>query len=514
MSRAWSAHQPIEEPFAHGVASGDPLADGVLLWTRVTPASEAHELSWAVARDPDLDHVVREGRAPADPDHDGTVTIEVSGLEPATTYYYAFELEGRRSAVGRTRTLPRGGCERLRLAVTSCAKFTAGHFTAYGRIADRPELDFWLHLGDYIYEYPTDDGKAVGPGFGRTMSPPHECRTLADYRTRYAHYRTDPDLLRLHLTHPIIATLDDHEFCNDTWREGAKNHDPAEDGPWAERKAAGLRAWAEWLPVRVTPRGTDVRIFRRFELGALADLILLDGRTRRDEMTKDPEVLEHPERTLLGAEQFEWLATRLRGSEAAWRLIGNGVMLGQVSTDFMPEEVGDPLSELGILTAREHGPNPDQWDGYPAERGRLFDVLEDHGVQDVVFLSGDVHSSWAVELRRDPGADGAPLAVEFVTTSVTSENLDEEMKLRHQEREFDIEADVLDNNPHIRFVELDNHGYMLLEVTPELVCCEWRYVDILERSGADRLGARWETRRGDPKLIEHESRAGRSDSAS
>jgi alkaline phosphatase D len=493
------------DSFQHGVASGDPRTNRVIIWTRVTTATEdPTPVDWMMALDSGMADVVARGSEIADRRSDNTIKVEVTGLRPSTTYYYAFEIGGIRSPVGRAKTLPASDCEHLRFAVCCCAKYTAGYFNAYARIADRHELDFVVHLGDYIYEYPTHDGKAIGPAIGREMDPPHECRTLDDYRRRYALHRRDPDVQRLHATHSLIATLDDHEFCNDTWRDGAKYHDPAVDGPWQERKAAALQAWREWLPV--TPGVVDSgRIYRSFALGGLGDLILLDGRTHRDEQVRD-ERLADEDRTVLGKEQFQWFLRELRGSTARWRFVGNSVMIGQVFTGFLPDDIGEPLSEVGILTHRDHGPDPDQWDGYPAERDRLFAFIENHPVHNTVFLSGDVHTSWAVDLKRDPFNDKEQaLAVEFVSTSITSENLDEEMGSAPRTTSVDVERQVVDDNPHVRWTELDSHGYVLVDVTPARVQADWYFVDTLRhRCTGEARGAGWLVRHDEHRLREAE----------
>ena len=492
------------DPFRHGVASGDPLAKSVVIWTRVSTQSGGPvEVGWKMALDPDLHEIVAEGADVADPHSDHTVKVDAAGLEPSTTYYYAFESLGVPSPVGRTKTLPVGACDHLRFAVCCCAKYTAGYFNAYARIADRNELDFVVHLGDYIYEYPTHDGKAIGPDIGREMDPPHECITLDDYRRRYALHRRDPDVQRLHATHTLISTLDDHEFCNDTWRDGAKYHDPTVDGPWWDRKKAGLQAWHEWMPIRPPDAENPDRIYRTFHLGRLGDLILLDGRTHRDEQVKGDRVADK-DRSVLGREQFEWFIEELRRSDARWRFVGNSVMIGQVFTGFLPEEVGEPLSEVGVLTHRDYGPDPDQWDGYPAERDRLFQFIEDHPVRNTVFLSGDVHTAWAVDVKRDPfNEEEQTLAVEFVSTSVTSENLDEEMKTEPRTTSVDIERQVIDDNPHVRWTELDSHGYVLVDVTADRVHADWYFVDTLRRrSAGENRGAGWLVRHNEHRLRE------------
>jgi alkaline phosphatase D len=485
-------------PFQHGVASGDPTSEALILWTRVTAEDPAVEVSWVLGRDRELLHVVASGSAVATSEHDHTVNIDVRGLDPGTRYFYRFHALGAESPVGRTQTLPAG--DHLRIAVCACARYMSGYFNAYARIADREDLDFVLHLGDYIYEYGNDERGPRG-WLVREVEPPHECITLADYRARYAQYRRDPDVARLHARHPLIATVDDHEFCNDTWRDGAGKHDPVRDGPWHDRKAAALRAWREWMPVRVPDPRDPSRIYRSFEIGSLAHLILIDGRTQRDRQTSDPRVMDDPERTILGPEQFAWFVDQLRASNARWRLVANGVMIGQVYSEFMPEDIGEPLSELGVLTSREHGPEPDQWDGYTAERDRVFRALIELGLGNTVFLSGDVHSSWAVELHRDHREKtDPPLAVEFVTTSVTSENLDEHLGTSARTESLHVERRVIEENPHIRWAELDSHGYFVLDVTPERAQADWYYVEVVGRTPGERLAAMWAVRSGESRL--------------
>jgi alkaline phosphatase D len=497
----------FSDPFRHGVASGDPRPDAVILWTRVTPDADGPiEIPWRVARDPDLDEVVAEGTSVTDTSTDYTVHVDALGLEPDGTYFYAFGALGRRSPVGRTRTAPRHHRDRLRLALVSCAKYTAGYFNVYARVAERDDLDFVLHVGDYIYEYGNDDPKSSpGARIGRAVEPPHEARTLADYRARYAHYRLDPDVQLLHEVHPVIATLDDHELANDAWRGGAGGHDPASEGDWIVRKEAALRAWREWMPVRLPPPPDEDRVYRTLPFGDLADLIILDGRTKRDAPTKGPG-MDAAGRSVLGQEEHDWLLGELARSDATWRLVGNDVMIGQVYTGFMPEELGNPLSEVGILTKREYGPDPDQWDGYTAERAELIRFLERERIENVVFLSGDVHTAWAVELKRRPEDDReAPAAVEFVTASVTTENLDIEVGAENV-RSGEVERRVIDENPHVRWVNLDAHGYVLLDVTHERIRAAWWFVpETSRRVPGERREAVFEVAAGEARLREVES---------
>ena len=269
--------------FRHGVASGDPLSDRVILWTRVTPPPDAPRsipVRWVLAEEPDLGDVVASGSLVAGPTRDYTVKIDVDGLEPGRSYYYRFDARGVGSPVGRTRTLPTGSPDRLRLAFCSCASHAWGSFNGYRLIARRAELDCVLHLGDYIYEH-GNGTYGDGAALGRIPEPDKEIVSLADYRTRYAQYRRDPDLQEVHRQHPFIAIWDDHEFANDAWRDGALNHQP-DEGPWQERRNNALRAYLEWMPIREVAAGRAGQGWRHFRFGDLADLLVLETRLERD----------------------------------------------------------------------------------------------------------------------------------------------------------------------------------------------------------------------------------------
>src|SRR4051794_32808606 len=271
--------------FEHGVASGDPLADGIVLWTR---APDQASVRWVLARDPDLRDVVQQGTSPVAAARDHTVHVDVRGLEPATTYWYAFEAGGERSPVARTRTLA-ADPGRVRFAMCSCAKFNAGFFNAYARMAEHEDLDFVLHLGDYIYEPSNTPPKSQTPraAIGRPFDPLHECKTLADYRTRYAQYRAAPDVQALRHALPVIATLADHELADGAWAGGSNEHDAGRDGRWEQRRDEALQARWEWLPARLPDPADPTRVFRAVRLGGLADLGLTDVRSRRDQPVAD-----------------------------------------------------------------------------------------------------------------------------------------------------------------------------------------------------------------------------------
>jgi len=481
--------------FRHGVASGDPLEDRVVLWSRVTTRAPGPvPVTWTIARDETLRQVVASGTTSAEPDHDRCVHVDVAGLEPATTYWYGFRAQGVDSPVGRTRTLPTSS-RHARFAMVSCAKLNAGFFNAYARLAARDDLDFVLHLGDYIYEASNTPPASQTPGadIGRPFDPLHECVTIDDYRARYDQYHRDPDVQLLHARHPLIATLDDHEFADGAWREGATEHKP-EYGPWQARKATAFRVREEWLPVRRPDPDDPERVWRAVPIGTLADLFLVDTRTQRDEPVPEPRMSD-PARTALGPAQRAWLCEALVGSTARWRLLANPSVMGQTWSPDLPGELRPALKKVKLVAADEQGPDWDQWDGYPAERDALLALLADHGIDNLVVLSGDVHVSLVLELYRDPfdATDEGPLAVELVTPSLTAQNLDDKMGWpRHDERARQTERAATEFLPHWQWVDLDSHGYVIVDVTPERLSAEYWHLDtVLDRSSGEERAATW-----------------------
>ncbi len=453
--------------FRHGVASGDPLADRVILWTRVTPEVEGPvRVRYRVAADPDMTQVLIDEWTFTDADRDYTVKVDPAGLEPGRAYYYQFQSAGTRSPVGRTRTAPVGDIARLRLAAVSCSQFASGFFNVYRAVAARADLDVVLHLGDYIYEN-GDAGE-----LGRAHDPLHELVTLADYRRRYAQHRSDPDLQECHRQHPFICAWDDHESANDAWKGGAEQHSSETEGDWRARVAAATRAYHEWIPIR-TPDTSDLRrIWRHFSFGQLAELYMLEtrlfGRDRQAPSLLNLGEVEDPARSMMGLEQEAWLAAGLAQSRATWRVYGNQTMFAQLHV----------LNTLGLVSGGIPG-NPDQWDGYAANRNRIFDLWAQAGLRNNLLLSGDIHTSWAAELTKFPGNPAAysPLSgrgsvgAEFVCASVTSGT----------SPELNPVADVVRLlNTHIKYVELRRHGYVLLDVTPERALGEFWLVDTVD----------------------------------
>ncbi|MCU1358129.1 MAG: hypothetical protein JWM89_3547 [Acidimicrobiales bacterium] len=494
------------DTFSYGIASGDPLADRVMIWTHVSGEDDDVPVDWTVARDPALADVVATGTGLAEAARDHTVHVDVAGLDPAATYFYGFEALGHRSPVGRTKTLPAGHVDRARFAMVSCAKFNAGYFNAYDRIADRADagdLDFLLHLGDYIYEAAQNPPPPQTPGadIGRPFAPLGECVTLDDYRTRYRQYGLDPSVLRMRASIPLIATLDDHEFADGAWRDGADNHDEAVFGPWSVRKAAAFQAREEWLPMRRPDAGDPTRVYRSVALGDLADLVLTDARSRRDRPVPGPEMHE-PARTALGLQQREWLLDTVTSSTAAWRLWGNPSILSTTFHSGVPEDVLTPLKKLKLCNPEGTAVDHDQWDGYPAERDAILARFEEAGVEDLVVLSGDIHVGLACEVHRDPfgAGDAEPLAVELVTASVTSQNLDDKLGYayggsRHAQQRF-VAA-----YPHARWADFDGHGYVLIDVDAERLEGQWWFVDeVLTRSDDEFCAAAYQVPRGRSRL--------------
>ena len=482
---------PDEVQFLHGVASGDPRSDRVILWTRVTPGNPeagAIAVDWRLADSPELDTVVKSGRFVTRADRDFTVKVDPTGLASFTTYYYRFAVtlaDGSvvESPIGRTRTAPSSADDvsQVRIAAASCNNYGFGFFNAFGRIAERADLDLVIHLGDYIYE--------GGGGQIRTHSPDREIISLADYRERHAQYKTDPDLQEAHRQHPWITTWDDHESTNNSYSTGAANHSEGADaeGFWAERVGWALRAYFEWMPIRDNGPGFDApaaseprlesgqtgldpngngRIYRTIPYGELIDIIMLDTRlSGRTEQNTDFAI--DPEHTILGAQQREWFLAEIARSTARWKIIGNG-------TTFAPLIAGptNPLTGCTSPPAETCFVNEDAWDGYRFDRQAVFDVLETNSIQNSVFIFGDIHAVIACDLPRVPNdiasynpltGEGS-LGVELGCGGVAQVPVPVWTALR-----------LNGENPHMKHANETQLGYMLMDVTPERIQAEWYY---------------------------------------
>ncbi len=514
--------------FRHGVASGDPRPASVLIWTRVTPTAAARpgsgrgpavRVRWEVARDARFRRVVRRGTVVTGPGRDHTVKVDVTRLRPGTWYFYRFTTSGGRSRVGRTRTAPRENAtpSRLRLGVVSCANWQAGYFAAYRGLARRDDLDAVLHLGDYFYEYGAG-GYGEGPTNTdvRRHDPTHEIVSLSDYRRRHAQYKTDPDLQDLHARYPFVVTWDDHEVTNDQWARGAENHNPGE-GDYLRRRARAHRAYDEWMPARMSGTaalGDGERLYRRIRWGQLAEISMLDLRSYRSEQvaTTAPspvpapeEEVSDPDRTIMGARQLRWLKESLTRKRALWKLIGNPVMIAPVTFAQVPRELLTPINDVtGLLPDDGFAYNVDQWDGYTADRREILDFIEDHHVENALFVTGDIHSGWACELPYDaatyPVSQSA--GVEFVCSSVTSNNLDDITGSPPRTGSLAVEEIIKANNRHVKYLNFDDHGFSVLDLTARRAQMDWFVIaDRSDRRTAIRHTASYATRVGTNKVV-------------
>lgn len=508
---------PALMPFYHGVASGDPLGDRVIIWTRVTPDTPNDttlEVAWAVATDTGMTNVVQSGSFTTDASRDYTIKVDVDGLNSNTTYYYEFEALGRKSLRGRTKTAPTNAeADHLRFVVVSCSNYEAGYFNAYGRIADRNDIDAVLHLGDYIYEYPANV-------YGDTSLTERRHDTVEsvstdEYRARYSQYHLDPDLRRAHQQHPFVNVWDDHESANDAWTGGAENHQDSTEGDWNQRLSRARQVYYEWIPIREQP---DDRIYRKLSYGELADLIMIDTRIEgRDSQILDitNPLLYAPNRTLLGSEQKSWLFDQLSNSTAKWKVIGNQVMFAQFNVGWaaVPPQTAQEVESIFL----------DIWDGYPAERLEIINYLRDNSIDNAVIVTGDFHSTFAFDVadtvtndalfyapvdNYDPATGDGSVAVEFMTPSISAANFDEnldpatsagiELQINNP---FPAPAPPNNPNPHMKNVDLDRHGYFLLDLREDSAQANWYYVDALDTPGAgESFDAAYYTKDGDNHL--------------
>lgn len=536
-------------PFYHGVASGDPLQDAVIIWTRVTANQKAVPVKWSVSLQPNMSQVISSGTTITNEEADYTVKIDVRNLAANQTYYYQFEALGRKSIIGKTRTAPAGNVSNVRFGVVSCSNYQNGYFNAYNELAKRTDIDAVIHLGDYIYEYESG-GYGYSKSLGRGHVPANEIVTLNDYRIRYSYYRLDPMLRNLHQQHPFILVWDDHEFANDANKYGAENHSPSKEGSWEARKRNAHKAYFEWLPVRANSI-EEYRLYRDFSYGNLADLLMLDTRiegrgesvasgerfqsiSEKDLKAKVKAYIEtHPLNTkaeiktalefvmpyfidksmlskeeeeflltsftevafnfknegvrrpasdidtqkleallqksvktnflaervnnkgtytsILGKPQFDWLLNKLSQSKATWKLLGNQVMM---------------MYYRGV-------PTKDAWDGYKEERAKIHEFVLNNNIDNVVVLTGDIHSTFAGNIEHN----GKCVASEFVVPSVTSQNVDVVGNWAAKIAEWYTKS----LNRHMKEVDLDPHGYYVLDVKEQRVQADWYYINDIKR---------------------------------
>jgi len=551
--------------FSHGVASGDPGIDRVVIWTRVTPAQNGPvPVRWVVARDRNLTNTVQSGVIETTELRDYTIKIDVTGLRSGAPYFYGFLAGDQASPVGKTQTLPQGELDELKLAVVSCASYPHGFFNAYEAIAEREDIDVVVHLGDYIYEYGVGGyGGEVGVSLGRIPQPQIECVSLADYRLRHAQYKAEAELQAAHALCPWIVVWDDHETANDSWQGGAENHQ-SNEGQWDVRKRAALQAYYEWMPIRdPAPGAAFDAINRVFQFGDLATLAMLEtrllARTKPlDYATEMPlystpwdfsnpnaprpispaagyppnvrvlplpyedvggqlvpiwqwsrvqaalanpasppegvrfvpdrprlrALLEQQDRALLGQAQEQWLSGQLNTSHrngVTWQLIGNQTIMAQtlapdlsnVPTQVVAslERISPGVGRLLFFTRFGLPMSTDSWDGYPAARARLMDLIRNVGGNTIV-LTGDSHAAWANEL---PGADGTRVAIELGGTSVSSPGFGD----LFAGSGIDFDAAITSRNPEVKWTDQTHRGFLVLTLSKERATAEFLTVSTI-----------------------------------
>lgn len=483
--------------FTHSVASGEPQPESVLLWTRFVGAGDGGARVRAeVSETADFARVVAGGEAVTGPWRDWTVKLVATGLAPGRPYFYRFVADGQTSPVGRTKTLPAGRTRAARFAVFSCSNLPFGWFNAYGHAAARDDLDFALHLGDYLYEYARGSYPSAREAVAdRVLEPAGEMIQLADYRTRYACYRADPDLQALHARLPMIASWDDHESANDSWEGGAENHTPGSEGEWSARKAAAMQAWREWMPVSDAPWGayqigdlatllrTETRLLGRSQPPSLVPIFAAGGDLQAALTRFRDGAWQDPARTMLGFEQEAWIEAAIRRSVAAgtrWQIAGFGTIMGNTSTpavvaDWVPRDAPEIVQtrvKAGLVASSVGLPfNLDNWGGYPAARARFLKAAQSAGAN-LIVLAGDSHNGWAFDLVEG----GKPAGVEFDTHSVSSPGF--ENYFRNIDPAQTARA-LVERNPELKWANTRDRGYMVIGLTPEAATSEWHFLETI-----------------------------------
>jgi phosphodiesterase/alkaline phosphatase D-like protein len=520
-SAAACAKPPVKSPFdaagakatgdfAHGVASGDPAHDSVVIWSRLTAETPAPvAVKWEVAETEAFTRLSASGDITAAPENDFTLKAVAAGLKPGRRYFYRFRAGDTVSPIGRTRTVPDGRLDAARFAVVSCSNFPFGYFNVYDRIAREEGIDAALHLGDYIYEYGTDSyGGESGKALGRNHEPPTEILTLADYRRRHAQYKADPSSQAMHAAHPLIAIWDDHETANNSWAGGSDNHDPSTEGSWEDRKRAALQAYYEWMPVRdPAPGGAREALFRAWNWGDLLTLVSLETRlmarsaqieyndivptlTDAEAVRKfRDETLWGADRSMLGDVQLGHIAKAMRRSAERgepWRLIANQIIMAKVTAPNLAPHVTEAdivalekewdqarafiqFSTLGLPT------NLDAWDGYPAAREWFYDALRKANAEGVIVVTGDTHTWWANDLKA---RDGGHVGVELGVNSVTSPSPYRKSFLGGKGAEYALLTNQ--ENKDVRYLSGEDHGFIDLTLTREAATARFIAVDTVE----------------------------------
>ena len=500
--------------FTHGVASGEPSQGSVLLWTRYVGNGDI-ALTAELSSNLDFSGTRIAGEVEAMADRDHIAKITVQGLDPDHWYYYRFIApDGSKSAVGRTRTLPAGPTPKFTVGVVGCSNLPFGYFNAYAHAAQNAQLDLMVHTGDYLYEYPVGTYPSRDQALaGRTINPLSEIIQLADYRLRYAAYRKDPDLQRIHQVLPMIAMWDDHEFANDAYQDGAENHD-ASEGDWEVRKRVAERVYREWMPV--SDKDYGISRWSEYQIGDLATLFLTESRIGARTKQLDlaavlkgeqdiqkalesfrDNVWQDPAREMIGGEQEAWLASAMRKSKAGgtrWQVWSQQCVMGELK---LPQEalnwvaddapaVAKERLKVGAMAAKIGLPiNFDAWDGYPQARKRALSSAQQADA-DLIVLSGDSHNAWAFDLATDDGAAG----VEFGGHSVTSPGLESYLSGASP----DVAAKALiDTNSALKWTDPSQRGYMTVTLTPEKAISTWHFLDTIRAKSIALTGSKSQT---------------------
>ena len=529
--------------FLHGVASGNPTQNAVILWTRVTPEEDGNiKVTWEVATDAAFSNIIRNGEMITSEEQDYTVKIDTVELTAGTQYFYRFNANGKTSVAGKTKTLPEGVVDSAKIAVLSCSNYPAGYFNVYNLANKMNDLDAVLHLGDYIYEYPRDGyASDHAKELNREVLPAGELFTLNDYRTRYAQYRTDEDLQALHANVPFITVWDDHEVSNDTYKDGAENHNDGE-GSFEDRKLGALQAYFEWLPIRPIAQDNELEIYRSFQFGDLVDLHMLDTRVLARDLQLNyanymnantgafdsvafAQDINDINRTMLGSEQLQWLQNQLGNSTGTWQLLGQQVLMGNM---YLPAAVAltlmslDEYSELGalaVLAGRMQAGDPsltadeqqyvidnqarltptvmaqlqlpavpynlDAWDGYAVERETIYQTAKAYG-KNLVVIAGDTHNGWGSNLKDK---DNNNVGVEFATASVSSPGLEYYLNIPADSAST-YEAGLTNLVENLKYCNLRDRGFMTVSFTKNQATAQWHYVDTILSSSYQEVVSR------------------------
>jgi alkaline phosphatase D len=523
LSACGGSNDPAATPvvFNYGVASGDPLADSVILWTHAKPetGSDAVDLTYEVSSTVDFAALVTSGKAMATEASGYTAKVDAKGLAAGKEYFYRFKSAGGTSAVGRTRTLPAAPAAEVKLAVMSCANYPAGFFNVYAE-ASKSDAQFAIHLGDYIYEYDAKGyASETAAALGRTSDPVNEIVSLSDYRKRHAQYKSDADLKVFHGRMPMIVVWDDHEITNDTYKDGAQNHTDATEGPFAARRAAAIQAYHEWMPIRT---GADKsKIYRSFDFGGLVALHMIDTRViGRDKQVGFADLLNpatqaattatlaSTSRQLLGAEQLGWLQGQMGASKATWQVLGQQVLMARMEfplsvlsalnptdtsaaavakaqvaiTSYLTakgkKQAGAPLTpaEAALLDTTLNpklGYNLDAWDGYPVAREILLSTVAQLGKK-LVVLAGDTHNAWHTNLTL---RNGTKVGEEFGTSSVSSPGIESFLSALPPAQIKGIFEGVVDD---LKWMDPSRRGYLKMTFTSTQAKGEWVFIDKID----------------------------------